>query len=190
MPETREKQGAVAKLDNTKFALEHAELWKFLKSCVAGGAGAIPEMVLYMVLAPLFSKYDWSVPNFFFFDILVRTKQSTEGHTIAAVVYAILISTAVGQVIGFILNRKMAFHANNNVVLSLTLTFLLIVVTIALNTLVVGPGIDAMMSYLTFLPQWLIDMITKILSMCISVGWVYPANRFIIHRQVKEKADV
>jgi len=188
MPETQEKQGGITKLDGSKYALAHPEMWKFLKSCVAGGAGAIPEMILYMALAPWFSIYAWTVPNFFFFQWLAASKDMSEGHTLAAVVYATLISTAVGQIIGFILNRKMAFHANNNVVLSLTLTFLLIVFTIAANTLVVGPGIDALMSKLGFLPQWLVDMATKILAMCISVAWVYPANRFIIHRRKEGKA--
>ncbi|MDR2686424.1 MAG: hypothetical protein LBB75_01630, partial [Oscillospiraceae bacterium] len=151
---------------------------------IAGGMGAIPEMVLYMALASAFSKLDWADPGFFFFRLLAQSKGDTAGRTLAAVVYATLISTAVGQAIGFVLNRKMAFRANSNVALSIFLTLLLIVFTIAANTLVVGPGADALLSRLAFLPQWLIDMAAKIIAMCASVAWVYPANRFVIHRQV------
>jgi len=181
------RKGFISRIDNSAFGQRHAELWKFIKSCIAGGMGAIPEMVLYMVLAPAFSGLILSEPSFFFFRLLAQSKENTEGHTLAAVVYATLISTAVGQIIGFILNRKMAFRANSNVALSIFLTLLLIVFTIAANTLVVGPGVDALLSQMAFLPQWLIDMVTKILAMCASVAWVYPANRFIIHRQVQKK---
>ena len=183
------RKGFIAKIDDSAFGQSHIELWKFIKSCIAGGMGAIPEMVLYMVLAPAFSKLNLTDPSFFFFKLLAQSKDDTAGHALAAVVYATLISTAVGQIIGFILNRKVAFHANSNVALSIFLTLLLIVFTIAANTLVVGPGADALLSRLAFLPQWLIDMVTKILAMCASVAWVYPANRFIIHRQVNKKEE-
>jgi len=181
------KKGFITKLDESAWGQSHVELWKFIKSCVAGGMGAIPEMILYVILAPIFSKLALTVPNFFFFDLLVQSKEVTEGHTIEAVVYATLISTALGQVIGFIMNRKMAFHANSNVALSIFLTLLLIVFTIAANTLIIGPGADALLSKLTFFPQWFIDLLTKSVAMIASVAWVYPANRFLIHRQVQKK---
>ena len=187
MPEP--KQGFLAKIDSSAWGVRHAELWKFLKSCIAGGMGAIPEMILYMALPSLFTArgVTW-LPEFFFFDLILKTRgEETANYTLAAVVWAFVISTAVGQAIGFVLNRKVAFHADSNVALSTFLTFLLVVFTIAANAFV-GPAIEAFMGRLAFLPQWLIDMATKVLSMCASVAWVYPANRFLIHRRTGEKA--
>jgi hypothetical protein len=189
-PAASPKQGFVARLDATKFALAHPELWKFIKALCVGGLGAIPELISYMLLCSLFAKLAVTyLPNFFFFELIIRNMDESV-YAPAVQVYAFLISTAIGQAIGFILARKYAFHANANVALSTFLKIIMIVITIALNG-IVGPGIVALVAKISFLAGYpsLVQLISKVLSMIVSTAWVYPSDRFIVHRVVKEKKE-
>ena len=187
--QTEPKQGFVARLDSTKFALDRPELWKFIKALCVGGMGALPEMIVYMLLCSLFTRMAVSyLPNFFFFDLIIRNMDASQ-YLPAVQVYAFLISTAVGQTIGFVLARKYAFHANVNVALSTFLKIIMIVVTIGLNG-IVGPAIVALVAKIAFLANYpsLVQIISKVASMAVSTAWVYPSDRFIVHRVKKEVA--
>ncbi|MCL2300855.1 MAG: hypothetical protein FWC27_12005 [Firmicutes bacterium] len=184
------KQGLVARLDNTKFALAHAELWKFLKALCVGGIGAVPELISYMLLCSLFARLAVTyLPNFFFFDLIIRNMDESV-YAPAVQVYAFLISTAVGQTIGFILARKYAFHANANVALSTFLKIVMILITIMLNG-IVGPAIVTLVARIPWVRDYpsLVQIVSKVASMAASTAWVYPSDRFIVHRVVKEKTE-
>ena len=177
----------VSWLDNHKFAREHKEMWLFIKSNIVGAMGAIPELFSYMLLCPFFTWLGVTyLPNFFLFDIIMRGIDDATKYAPAVLVYSFLISTLIGQGLGFVFQRKLTFHANSNVALSTFLTLLLILFTIVANGFV-GPGIVALVGKLSFLPESLIQMIGKVLSMMATVAWIYPANRFVIHRVVKKE---
>ena len=185
---TEPKKGLVERLDATKFALDHVELWKFIKALCVGGIGAIPELISYMLLCSLFARMAVTyLPNFFFFELIIRNMDESV-YAPAVQVYAFLISTAVGQTIGFILARKYAFHANANVALSTFLKIVMIVITITLNGFV-GPAIVTLVARIPWVKGFpsLVQFISKIASMASSTAWVYPSDRFIVHRVVKEK---
>ena len=184
------KKGIVARMDNTKFALGRPELWKFIKASAAGACGALPEMIVYMVLCSLFTKLAITyLPDFFFFDLIVRNLDATE-YLPAVQVYAFIISTAVGQTVGFIIARKVAFHANSNVALSTFFKLLVVIFTIGANG-IIGPGIVALLAKVDFLARFpsLVQIISKLASMAATMAWGYPADRFLIHRQVKPKNE-
>jgi len=182
------KKGFIAKIDETKFALGHPELWKFIKALGAGACGALPELIVYMLLCSLFAKLAVTyLPDFFFFRLIIANMDESL-YAPAVQVYAFLISTALGQAIGFVLARKVAFHANANVALSTFLKIVMIAITIGLNG-IVGPGIVTLVAKIAFLRPYpgLVQGISKVASMAASTAWVYPSDRFIVHRVVKEK---
>ena len=186
--QTEPKKGFVDRLDNTKFALGHVELWKFVKALCVGGMGALPEMIVYMLLCSLFTRMAVSyLPNFFFFDLIIRNMDASQ-YLPAVQVYAFLISTAVGQTIGFVLARKYAFHANANIALSTFLKIIVIIITIGLGG-IVGPAMVTLVAKIPYINAYpgLVQIISKIAAMAASTAWVYPSDRFIVHRVVKEE---
>ncbi|MDR2686423.1 MAG: hypothetical protein LBB75_01625 [Oscillospiraceae bacterium] len=190
MSKPEPKKGVVARMDSTKFALGRPELWKFIKASAAGACGALPELIVYMALCSLFTKLAVSyLPDFFFFDLIIRNLDASQ-YLPAVQVYAFIISTAVGQAVGFVLARKVAFHANSNVALSTFIKVLVVLFTIGANG-VIGPGIVALLAKVAFLAKYpsLVQVISKLASMAATMAWGYPADRFLIHRQVRAKID-
>ena len=179
----------VSWLDNHKLAREHKELWLFLKSNIIGALGAAPEYLAYMLLCPLLTRLGVAyLPDFFLFNIIKRSIDASTAYGTAVLVYAFLISTFIGQGIGFVLQRKVTFHANSNVALSTFLAILLIIFTIIASG-IVGPFIVGLVGKITFLPEFLVQTLGKLLAMGASVAWQYPANRFLVHRVKKEKVE-
>jgi len=192
------KKGFVAKLDSVKFASAHPEAWKFIKSTVGGLLAALPGVVAYMWLCPYLTKIGAALPDFFFFNFLASTMKESAEYSIPALVYAFIASTFIGQALGFIPNRKVAFHANNNVALGTFLMICLAILTIFLNG-IVGPAIAAGVFRLA---AWIagtatlssgatgvLNLVIKLLSMASTLLWCYPINRFVIHRVKTPKEE-
>jgi len=183
MPETTK----VSRLDDHKFAREHKELWLFIKSNIVGAMGALPELLSYMALCPFLTWLGVTyLPKFFLFDLIMTGIDDSTIYQPAVLVYSFLISTFIGQAIGFVLQRKVTFHANSNVALSSFLAILLIIFTIIASGFV-GPFIVNLVGRISFLPESLVQMIGKVGGMAASVAWQYPANRFLVHRVVKKE---
>jgi putative flippase GtrA len=181
------KKGFADRLDGTKFALARPELWKFVKALCVGAMGALPEMLVYMLLCSLFARMAVSyLPDFFFFDLIIRNMDASQ-YLPAVQVYAFLISTAVGQAIGFVLARKYAFHANANIALSTFLKIIMIVITIGLGG-IVGPAMVTLVAKIPYIKEYpgLVQVVSKVAAMAASTAWVYPSDRFIVHRVKKE----
>ncbi|MDR1465387.1 MAG: hypothetical protein LBJ11_08835 [Oscillospiraceae bacterium] len=186
---TNEPQPFLDRLDNHPFAKKHAELWKFLKFLCAGLIASGPDLGTQMLFLYLFRAWNVTkLPHFFFFDLLARTLPPRDGFSLATVVYSFMISTCVGYTISFILNRKVAFHADSNVALSTFYYVLLVIFTIAATSLI-GPTLEGAVGKITFLPTVMVQILSKIISMGIPNLWVYPVNRFIIHRKKKESVS-
>jgi len=184
-PEQTEKKGLVARLDSTAFARGHAELWTFIKFAAVSTFGAGLELAAQNIALAVFKALNVQAPpDFILFKWLQSSVEMREGYTLGTVVYAFMASTAIGYTIGFFLNRSTTFHADSNIALGIFLNVLLIVFTIAANSLL-GPVIFGYVARLN-LSDGLTDNIAKVLSMMSTVLWVYPANRFVIHRKRKE----
>ena len=184
---SKTKKGLVARLDATAFAKSHAEFWTFTKFAVVSVISAGIELGAQLVALAVFKAMNISrLPDIFFFRFLAEHTELREGYTLAMIVYAFMASTAVGYTIGFFLNRRSTFHADSNIALSTFLYVLLVLFTIFANSLV-GPAIEGFLPRLGFVPEGLIPVLSKLLSMLSTGIWIYPANRFIIHRKKKEK---
>ena len=178
------KKGLIARLDSTAFARKRPELWKFLKFMVAGFLSAAPEFAAYLALRSLLRGVE-TLPRFILFDILARGNPPSNGVSTAALVYAFMLSTAIGYTVNFFLNRKATFHADSNVAMSTFLYALLVLFTIVANSFI-GPAIELLVGKVAFLPVALVPAVGKVLAMAVPNLWVYPANRFVIHRVKKE----
>jgi len=181
--------GFVARLDDTAFARKHVEFWTFLKFAAVSFFSAGIELGAQLAALAAFKAAGLSrLPDIFFFRFLAEHAEMREGFTLAMVVYAFMASTAVGYTVGFFINRKATFHADANIALSTFLYVLLVVFTIFANSLI-GPAIEGFLPRLGFIPEGLIPVLSKVLSMVASAVWIYPANRFVIHRKKKEVPD-
>jgi len=187
-PEPVEKKGLAARLEGSAFARKHKEIWTFVKFTAVSMFCAGIEFGAQFAARAVFKALDvQTLPNFFFFRWLETSTEMSEGYTLAMVVYAFMASTAIGYTIGFFLNRKTTFHADSNIALSIFLNVLVIIFTIAANSLI-GPAIEGFLPQLGFVPAGLVPALAKVLSMLATGLWIYPANRFIIHRKKKEVA--
>lgn len=177
-----------SRLDNHAFARNHKELWTFLKAFGTGLIGAPFELASYLLLGSWLTNMGVTfLPNFFLFDLILRNADQSTTHTPAALVYAFIVSTFIGQSITFVLSRKFAFRANNNVALATFFTLLLTVTTIIANGFV-GPAI-VMLVGRTGWREGAVQAISKLLSMLVSMAWRYPTARFLIHRVVNKKQE-
>lgn len=159
-----------------KWTEKHAEIWKFIKFCIAGGGSSAIELVVHMVLL-----------NTVFAAMTVEEISNPTLNMIGinskGYLYTYLISTTVGYAIAFIINRKVTFKADANPALSMVLYFIMVVFTIFANgwigsvmtTFAVSRGLEGNI--------W--DLIFKVIGMIIPTLWTYPCNRFIIHRKKK-----
>ena len=182
------KKGFIARIDGTKFARRHPELWKFFKALCVGAISSRPELVVYLLLCLLLTRMQVSyLPSFFFFDLITRSLEASQ-YLPAVQVYAFLLSTAVGQTINFVLARKVAFHANANMALSTFLKAVMVIITIGLSG-IVGPGLVTLVAKIPYIKEIpiLVQLLSKSASMGVSIAWVYPTDRFIVHRVKKEQ---
>lgn len=178
------KDNAWRRLDQ-RFTAKHPEIWKFVKSCIAGGISNIPELGVQMLCLYLFSLR--GVNNLGVLAFMEQVIPPQKGYSPATVVYSFMISTAVGYAVAFVLNRKATFHADSNVALSTFLYVLMVIFTIFVNGLAVGPLVTNLVARL-HLSQTLTNILAKVLCMLIPFLWTYPLNRFVIHRQKKDKS--
>ena len=95
--------------------------------------------------------------------------------------YSYFISAVIGYTASYIMNRKLTFKANTNVLLSGILYALMVVVTVAFNTW-----------FGSFLNAWLKTngwdnfftiMLASLITMLVPTLWTYPLQRFVILRQ-------
>jgi putative flippase GtrA len=163
-----------------RWTQKHAEIWKFIKFMIAGGGSSAVELVVHMILLGTCFKALTVVPieN----DVLNMIGVQTKGY-----LYAYLISTTVGYLIAFILNRKITFKADANPTLSIILYFIMVVFTILANGWI-GSAMTTFAISHNFTGSFA-DLVIKVIGMAIPTLWTYPCNRFIIHRKKKSTIE-
>ncbi|MCR4614654.1 MAG: hypothetical protein K5756_00695 [Clostridiales bacterium] len=198
----KEKQAAAAEADKNSFTSKHAELWKFIKFSFAGVFATGVELGIYYALIYTVFKNIKGDP----INILGLLQYDAKG-----VFYGFLISTTIGYIIAFLINRKTTFAADSNVVVSAILYTLLVIFTI-LATAWIGAKIKdwsltkaIALGYIPDIPEtavseeyipeaaktWIFvgDNLGKPFAAALATAWTYPINRFVIHRHKGEKAE-
>ena len=172
-----------ARLDG-KARAKHPELWKLFMWMVVGFIANVPELGVYMLCLGGFQRL--GVQNLSIFGFMEKIVPEKEGYFLATVIYAYMISTAVGYAIAFVLNRKATFRADANIVVSTILYVIMVCLIIYVNG-VTGPILSNLVGKLPF-PASISEIISKFLSMMVAGVWSYPITRFVIHRKKKEAA--
>jgi len=180
------KQESLLDRLDSKFGAKHPEIWKIIKWMIVGFIANVPEAGVHMLC--MYGFRARGVTNLSIFGFMANIVPEEEGFPIASVVYAFMISTAVGYAIAFVLNRKATFHADANIALSTFLYVIMVCLIIYVNG-IMGPIIANLVNKLN-MPVPVSALISKFLCMMFSGVWSYPITRFVIHRKKKEKAQV
>ena len=164
-----------------KFTEKYAELWKFIKFSIVGFSSTLVELGVFYLLQYVVFKNTLTAPmpdNAFFHFVSFTGLADGMGYF-----YAYVISTTIGYIIAFILNRKTTFKADSNVVLSTILYIIMVIFTIGMTAWL---GTQFQMFMAAKGHQALGDAIGKPIVAALATVWTYPLNRFVIHRHKKD----
>lgn len=166
---------------------KNAQLWQLIKFFVFSCCSGLTEGVTYIVmgsllLIPLASKGIGDI-HFLFFNY-------DNGMFYDMIAY--LVSTTVGNMVSFVLNRKKTFKSANNVTFSVTATLIMIVFIIFYST-VLGPKLNVAIGEL--IPWFntndgtiaIRNFIGKTLMSFATFVFVFLMDKFVILRESKEQ---
>ena len=161
------------------FIQKHKEIWKFIKFSFTGATTSILEMAAFALFQYVVFKSLNEVP------VTDNAVLAFLGIEYKGYMWSYFLSAVIGYTASYIMNRKLTFNADSNIILSTILFIIMVVFTIAFNTW-----------FGAFLGTWIknngyesfiVVMLTKLLVMIVPTIWTYPLQRFVIHR--RKKAD-
>jgi putative flippase GtrA len=160
------------------------EVWKFIKWCIVGGLANLVDIGSYFMMIALMSETFQFAPiggPIWWQNFLIAIGLN-EG---LGVLIAFLLSITFGYIVAYVLNRKVAFKANNGVALSSVIYTLNVLVVI-----IVGGWFGTW--FTMFLRNrnvsaTLVNLLPKPLQVVIPMTWSYPLNRLIVFTKKKEK---
>jgi len=158
----------------TAFTEKHAELYKFIKWNLVGAVGVPVEIGSYYLFAyVLFKGFNTAPVSIWVLDY--------DG---LGFLWAFLLSTALGESVGFVLNRKFTFAADANPALSIFLHVCMVTFSIFATTWVgmeiirISAGMNETIAYYG-------ELAARPASTILATAWLYPLNRFVVHRKKK-----
>lgn len=163
---------------NKSFTEKHPELWKFIKFnitvIITSALDIISYLILlYFVFAPLNAE---PLPDNAILSLL--------GIKYKGYLFSYLISTSIGYIAAYLINRKITFHSDINPVYSSVLYFALSVFNILVSSWI--GGIFGSVITAKGLENPVIEIISKFIIINIPTIWTYPIERYII--QIKKKS--
>ncbi len=163
-----------------KFTLEYPELWKFIKFNICVIVTSALDICSYLFLLYVVFKNQNSTP------LPESQLLSLLGIRYKGYLFAYLISTTLGYAAAFLINRKITFHANINVVGSSVMYFALAVFNILVSSWI-GSVFGAYTAEHS-LSSPLLEIVSKFIIINIPTLWTYPLERFVIQRKKKKRA--
>lgn len=163
-----------------KFTLEYPELWKFIKFNICVLVTSALDICSYLFLLYVVFKNQNSTP------LPESQLLSLLGIRYKGYLFAYLISTTLGYAAAFLINRKITFHANINVVGSSVMYFALAVFNILVSSWI-GSVFGAYTAEHS-LSSPLLEIVSKFVIINIPTLWTYPLERFVIQRKKKKRA--
>lgn len=148
------------------------ELWKFIKFNISVIVTSVLDVVTYLVLIYTVFKSQCSVqlPDSALLSLL--------GIKYRGYLYAYIISTSVGYIAAYIINRKITFESNVNPLYSSVLYFILALVNILISSWIGGIFGSVMVSRGINTP--LMQIASKFIIINIPTLWTYPLERYVI----------
>ncbi|MBQ7543004.1 MAG: GtrA family protein [Clostridia bacterium] len=167
--------------ENRSFIQKHQEIWKFIKFTFTGASTSILEMAVFALLQYVVFRSLNETPvtdN----PVLAFLHIEYKGY-----MYAYFLSGVVGYTASYIMNRKLTFKSDANVLLSTILYVMMVVFTVFFNTWF-GGFLATLIKNHGYENVWTV-MLTKFLVMTVSFLWTYPLQRFVIHRRKKPQPE-
>jgi len=168
------KEKKITKESFKAFTDKHVELYKFIKWNLVGAIGVPVEIGSYYLFAYVFFKNFSTAPV----NIWVLEYEGL------GFMWAFLLSTALGESVGFILNRKFTFAADANPALSIFLHFCMVTFSIFATTLA-GMEIIRITAGMGGAVAHYGELAARPVSTILATAWLYPLNRFVVHRKKK-----
>lgn len=161
-----------------KFA-KKSELWKFLKFNICVIVTSVLDIVSYMFMLYVVFKGQCNTP------LPESALLSLLGIRYKGYLYSYLISTSIGYIAAYLINRKVTFKSNINPLYSSVLYAALAIFNILVSSYLGGVFGTYIASHGMSSP--IIEMVSKFVIINIPTIWTYPLERYIIQINKKER---
>ena len=161
-----------------KFA-KKSELWKFLKFNICVVVTSVLDIVSYMFMLYVVFKGQCNAP------LPESAFLSLLGIRYKGYLYSYLISTSIGYIAAYLINRKVTFKSNINPLYSSVLYAALAIFNILVSSYLGGVFGTYITSHGMSSP--IIEMVSKFVIINIPTIWTYPLERYIIQINKKER---
>ncbi len=163
---------------NKDFAQKHPELWKFVKFNATVIITSALDIISYLILLYFVFKSLNAEP------LPDHAILSLLGIKYKGYLFSYLISTSVGYIAAYLINRKITFHSDINPLYSSVLYFILSVFNIFVSSWI--GGVFGSVITAKGISNPVIEIISKFIIINIPTVWTYPIERYII--QIKKKS--
>lgn len=166
-----------------KLAQKHTELWKFIKFNISVLVTSAIDILSYLVLLYIVFKSSNTT------ELADNALLSLLGIRYKGYLYSYLISTTLGYVSAYLINRKITFHSDVNPVYSSVLYMLLAVFNILVSSYIGSVFGTYMAAH--GLSNPVSEIISKFIIINIPTIWTYPLERYVIQiNKPKKKKQV
>lgn len=165
-----------------QFVKKHAELWKFIKFNISVLVTSAIDILSYLVLLYFVFKSCNSV------ELGDNALLSLLGIRYKGYLYSYLISTALGYISAYLINRRVTFHSDVNPLYSSVLYIVLAVFNILVSSYI-GSVFGTYMS-IHNMSNPITEIISKFVIINIPTLWTYPLERYVIQINKPKKKKV
>ena len=165
-----------------QFVKKHAELWKFIKFNITVLVTSAIDILSYLVLLYFVFKSCNGV------ELGDNALLSLLGIRYKGYLYSYLISTALGYISAYLINRRVTFHSDVNPLYSSVLYIVLAVFNILVSSYI-GSVFGAYMS-IHNMSNPITEIISKFVIINIPTLWTYPLERYVIQINKPKKKKV
>ncbi|MCI7264597.1 MAG: Cof-type HAD-IIB family hydrolase [Eubacterium coprostanoligenes] len=166
-------------LKSTPKSAKKSELWKFLKFNICVVVTSVLDIVSYMFMLYVVFKSQCNTP------LPESALLSLLGIRYKGYLYSYLISTSIGYIAAYLINRKVTFKSNINPLYSSVLYAALAIFNILVSSYLGGVFGTYIASHGISSP--IIEMVSKFIIINIPTIWTYPLERYIIQINKKER---
>ena len=161
-----------------KFIERHSEIWKFIKFSFTGISTSLLDLALFSLFLYVVFRSLNQVP------VTDNPVLSFLGIRYKGYMYAYFLSTTLSYIASYIMNRKLTFKSNSNLLTSTVLFAIMVILTIMfstwfgayLGTLIKESGRSSV----------ILELLPKLVVMLVPMIWTYPLQRFVIYKNKPE----
>lgn len=165
-----------------QFVKKHAELWKFIKFNITVLVTSAIDILSYLVLLYFVFKSCNGV------ELGDNALLSLLGIRYKGYLYSYLISTALGYISAYLINRRVTFHSDVNPLYSSVLYIVLAVFNILVSSYI-GSVFGTYMS-IHNMSNPITEIISKFVIINIPTLWTYPLERYVIQINKPKKKKI